>query len=92
MGSAEEPRRTFVFSFGLERLGLLALRAPYAVAALVVVATLVAGLGVARLQVDDSLSELFRTNTEEFRRYEAIDTRFPSSEYDVLVVVEGRIS
>ena len=28
MGSAEEPRRTFVFSFGLERLGLLALKAP----------------------------------------------------------------
>ena len=33
MGSAEEPRRTFVFSFGLERLGLVALRAPYVVAA-----------------------------------------------------------
>ena len=32
---------------------------------------------------------MFRTNTEEFRRYEAIDKRFPSSEYDVLVVVEG---
>ena len=42
------------------------------------------------LQVDDSLSELFRTDTEEFRRYEEIDRRFPSSEYDVLVVVEGK--
>ena len=36
-----------------------------------------------------SLSELFRSNTEDFRRYEEIDQRFPSSEYDVLVVVEG---
>jgi len=89
MGNAEEPHRNFVFSFGLERLGLIALKAPYVVAALVVLATVVAALGVAKLQVDDSLSELFRTNTEEFRRYEAIDTRFPSSEYDVLVVVEG---
>ncbi|CAN0393810.1 unnamed protein product, partial [Phaeothamnion confervicola] len=43
-----------------------------------------------RLKVDDSLSELFRTNTEEFRRYEEVDRRFPSSEYDVLAVIEGR--
>ncbi len=90
MASAEEPGRSFVFSFGLERLGLVALRAPYVVAALVVVATVLGAMGVARLQVDDSLSELFRTNTEEFHRYEAIDRRFPSSEYDVLVVVEGK--
>ncbi len=47
-------------------------------------------LGLLRLKVDDLLSELFRTNTEEFRRYEEIDRRFPSSEYDVLVVVEGK--
>jgi len=90
MASAEEPGRSFVFSFGLERLGLVALRAPYVVAALVVVATVLGAMGVAKLQVDDSLSELFRTNTEEFHRYEAIDRRFPSSEYDVLVVVEGK--
>ena len=90
MGSAEDPRRTFVFSFGLERLGLLALKAPKVVAALVVLATVLAAIGVSKLKVDDSLSELFRTNTEEFHRYEEIDKRFPSSEYDVLVVVEGR--
>ena len=87
--SAEEPRRTFVASLGLERLGLIALRAPYVVAVIAAVITVLAGMGVTKLQVDDSLSELFRTNTEEFRRYEAIDRRFPSSEYDVLVVVEG---
>jgi predicted RND superfamily exporter protein len=89
MGSADESRRTFVFSFGLERLGLLALKAPKFIALLVLLATVVAAFGVAKLQVDDSLSELFRTNTDEFRRYETIDQRFPSSEYDVLVVVEG---
>ncbi len=90
MGSAEEPGRSFVFSFGLEKLGLIALRAPYVVAVLVVIATVLGAMGVAKLQVDDSLSELFRTNSEEFHRYEAIDRRFPSSEYDVLVVVEGK--
>ena len=90
MGSAEEPGRSFVFSFGLEKLGLVALRAPYVVAVLVVIATVLGAMGVTKLQVDDSLSELFRTNSEEFHRYEAIDRRFPSSEYDVLVVVEGK--
>jgi len=89
MGSAEEPRRTFVFSFGLEKLGLLALKAPRFISVLLAIATVVAGIGVSKLKVDDSLSELFRTNTEEFHRYEEIDRRFPSSEYDVLVVVEG---
>ena len=89
MGSAGEPRRRFVFSLGLERVGLLALKAPNLVAVLIAVVTVFAAFGVTRLQVDDSLSELFRTDTEEFHRYEEIDRRFPSSEYDVLVVVEG---
>jgi predicted RND superfamily exporter protein len=86
----EEPRRSFWFSFGLERLGLVALKAPYVSAALIVVLTAVAIVGVSRIQVDDSLTELFRTDTEEFRQYEDIARRFPSSEYDVLVVVEGK--
>src|SRR5262249_1556199 len=42
------------------------------------------------LKVDDSLSQLFRTNTPEFRQYEEVTRAFPSSEYDVLVVVEGK--
>ncbi len=89
MGYADEQHRNFVFSFGLEKLGLVALKAPAVVAVLIVIATVLGLVGLSKLQVDDSLSELFRTNTEEFRRYEAIDKRFPSSEYDVLVVVEG---
>jgi predicted RND superfamily exporter protein len=45
---------------------------------------------VLRLKVDDSLSQLFRSNSAEFRQYEELSRRFPSSEYDVLVVVEGK--
>jgi predicted RND superfamily exporter protein len=89
MANTETPRRSFLFSFGLDRLGLVALKAPYVTAALIVLLTGLALLGVSRLRVDDSLSELFRTDTAEFRKYEQIDRRFPSSEYDVLVVVEG---
>ena len=89
MTGSGEPRRTFAFTFGLERLGLVALRAPWVTFGLIVVLTVLAIFGVMRLKVDDSLSELFRTNTPEFRQYEEIDRRFPSSEYDVLVVIEG---
>jgi uncharacterized protein len=89
MAGNEEPRRSFLFSFGLDRLGLIALRAPFLSALLIAVLTVLAVMGVMRLRVDDSLSELFRTNTKEFLQYEEIDRRFPSSEYDVLVVVEG---
>ncbi len=87
---SEEPRRSFRFSFGLDRLGLIALKAPYVSAALILLLTIAAVFGVMRLRVDDSLSELFRTDTKEFRQYEEIDRRFPSSEYDVLVVVDGK--
>jgi predicted RND superfamily exporter protein len=90
MASTEEPQHRFRFMLGLDRLGLLALRAPLLSLAIIVLLSACAAVGVSRLKVDDSLSELFRTSSPEFRQYEEVDRRFPSSEYDVLVVVEGR--
>ena len=87
---SEEPQRSFLFSLGLNKLGLVGLKAPLVSGLLILALTAAAVLGLLRLKVDDSLSELFRTNTPEFRTYEEIDKRFPSSEYDVLVVVEGK--
>ncbi len=87
--SDELEHRRFRLTFGLERLGLVALRAPWLALVAIVCLCGAAVFGVAKLRVDDSLSELFRTDTPEFRQYEAIDRRFPSSEYDVLAVVEG---
>jgi predicted RND superfamily exporter protein len=49
-----------------------------------------AAFGVTRIKVDDSLSQLFRSDTPQFKQYEDVTRRFPSSEYDVLVVVEGK--
>jgi uncharacterized protein len=86
--AVDAPHRSF--AFGLERLGLLGLHAPRITVLLILALSALAGCGLTQLRVDDSLSELFRTDTEEFRRYEEIDRRFPSSEYDVLVVVEGK--
>lgn len=86
----ESSEHTLLWSLGLNKLGLLGLLAPAAAALVVALITTAAALGITRLKVDDSLSELFRTNTPEFKTYEDIDRRFPSSEYDVLVVVEGK--
>jgi predicted RND superfamily exporter protein len=49
-----------------------------------------AGFGVARIKVDDSLSRLFESNTPDFKQYQDETRRFPSSAYDVLVVIEGK--
>ena len=49
-----------------------------------------AAFGVERIKVDDFLSQLFRSDTPQFKQYEEVTRRFPSSEYDVLVVVEGK--
>ncbi len=89
MQQRTEPKRVRSLSFGLERLGLTALRYPYVAAGLIVLITIAALFGISRLKVDDSLSELFRTDTPEFHDYELISKRFPSSEYDVLIVIEG---
>lgn len=85
-----EPPRPIPISLGLNKLGLIGLRSPMLATLLILCITAVALAGLLRLKVDDSLSELFRTNTPEFKTYEAIDRLFPSSEYDVLVVVEGK--
>ena len=76
-------------AFGLERMGLWTLRAPTLAAILFAVLAVVAGFGLFRINVDDSLSQLFRSDTPEFRQFEEVTRRFPSNEYDVLVVVEG---
>ena len=82
-----EPHR---LAFGLERIGLISLRFPLLVTLAVIALSLAAAVGVTRLKVDDSLSQLFRSDTAEFKQYEEVSRRFPSSEFDVLIVVEGK--
>ena len=76
-------------ALGIERCGLISLSFPWLVALAALMLSIVAGFGVARLKVDDSLSQLFRSDTPEFRQYEEVTHKFPSSEFDVLAVIEG---
>ncbi|WP_027533951.1 RND family transporter [Bradyrhizobium sp. WSM3983] len=81
---------TSSIAFGLERIGLIAVRAPI-VSCIILLALIVGAVfGIHRIKIDDSLSQLFRSNTPEFRQYEAVTKKFPAEEFDVLVVVEGQ--
>jgi predicted RND superfamily exporter protein len=77
-------------AYGIERIGLIPLRAPIISAIILALLCIGATFGVERLKVDDSLSQLFRSETPEFRQFEEVTRRFPSAEFDVLVVVEGK--
>jgi predicted RND superfamily exporter protein len=77
-------------ALGIERIGLISLRFPRLVGLVTIVLLIVAGFGLARIKVDDSLSQLFRSDTPEFKIFEEVTRRFPSNEFDVLIVVEGK--
>src|ERR1700688_3863502 len=78
-------------ALGLERIGLISLRFPLLVGLTTIVLLIAAGFGLARIKVDDSLSQLFRSDTPEFKTFEEVTRRFPSNEFDVLIVVEGKV-
>jgi uncharacterized protein len=77
-------------ALGLEQIGLISLRFPVIAALVLIALVIAAAFGIERIKVDDSLSQLFRSDTPEFKQYEEVTHRFPSSEFDVLVVVEGK--
>lgn len=76
-------------ALGIERVGVISLWNTWIVAIVAIALVIAAGLGITRIKVDDSLSQLFRLDTPEFKQYEEVTRRFPSSEFDVLIVVEG---
>src|ERR1700716_2278714 len=85
-----ERRPTASIAFGLERIGLIAVQAPI-VSCIILVALIIGAIfGIERIKIDDSLSQLFRSNSKEYRQYEAVTKRFPATEFDVLVVIEGK--
>jgi predicted RND superfamily exporter protein len=87
---AEERPSGSSIAFGLERIGLIAVKAP--ILSMIILAVLIVGavFGIQRIKIDDSLSQLFRSNTKEFHQYEEVTKRFPAEEFDALVVVEGK--
>src|SRR6201989_3397326 len=86
----EQPPTGTSIAFGLEKIGLIAVRAPILSCIILVALIIGAIFGIQRIKIDDSLSQLFRSNSKDYKQYEAETKRFPATEYDVLVVVEGK--
>src|SRR3954468_24820327 len=86
----EEPRSGTSIAFGLERIGLIAVKAPILSCVILLGLMIAAIFGIERIKIDDSLSQLFRSNSKDYKQYEAVTKRFPATEFDVLVVVEGK--
>jgi predicted RND superfamily exporter protein len=85
-----EKRPTSSIAFGLERMGLIAVKAPVVSLIVLFVLMIAAVFGVYRIKIDDSLSQLFRSDSKDYKQYEAVTKRFPATEFDVLVVIEGK--
>ena len=83
---AVKPRN---LALGIERIGFFALSHRTLCVIVFVILSAIAAVGFVRVKVDDSLSQLFRSDTDEFRTYEEVTRRFPSNEFDVLIVIEG---
>jgi uncharacterized protein len=77
-------------ALGLERLAFIPFRTPSATIVAALAIAVLAVLGIQRIKTDDSLSQLFRSEDPAFKQFEEISREFPSSEYDVLVVVSGQ--
>ena len=77
-------------AFGAERFAFIPFKAPAVTVLAAVVLALLAVLGIERIRIDDSLSQLFRSNDPAFKQFEQVSRNFPSSEYDVLIVVSGQ--
>jgi hypothetical protein len=76
-------------ALGIERIGFFSLSHRTLCVIVFVILSAIAAVGFVRVKVDDSLSQLFRSDTDQFRTYEEVTRRFPSNEFDVLIVIEG---
>src|ERR1700744_622160 len=86
----EQPPTGTSIAFGLEKIGLIAVRAPV-LSCLILVALIVGAIfGIQRIKIDDSLSQLFRSNSKDYKQYEADTKPFRGTEFDGLVVVEPK--
>lgn len=79
-------------AFGLDRIGLLALRFPRLAAIAAVLVSAVTVYGFFHLEIDRNLRDIFRGETETYERYADAAQDFVDPENQILVLVEGDIA
>lgn len=75
--------------FGLERLGLLALRFPRTILLIILCLAPIFIFGLTELEFSSDVREIFRSDSPEFAKLEEVTRQYPSSGRDVLVVLEA---
>lgn len=76
--------------FGLEKFGLVTLARPRLTAVAVALIAVIFAIGVARIEASGILSDFFRGDNADYLTYREMSERFPTSEFDVFVIVEGQ--
>ncbi len=79
-----------IFAFGLERIGLVSVRAPWASLIVLIIVTVVALFGAFRVTFDDDLRRLFRSQDAIYATYERMQAAFPTLENQLIVVAESK--
>ncbi len=75
--------------FGLENLGLLALRFPRATLLALVAITASLLFGAVNVEYSSDSREIFQSDTPEFALVEEVTSQYPGSEQEILLMVEG---
>ncbi len=76
-------------AFGLERIGLLCVRAPYIALIVLTAITGLAVYGFFQVDYDDDLRNLLRSERETPKQYDEFLKRFPALENQTFVLIEG---
>lgn len=75
-------------ALGTERIGLIPLLAPRTFLVFVGIVLVAALFGAAKLNTDDALTDLLKSDTQEYRAFVAFQKLFPSEELDGYVIAE----
>lgn len=75
--------------FGLEKLGLLALRFPRATLLLIAALTVPLAYAAAKVGFSSDVREIFRSGTPDFVNLQMVERQYPESNEDILLLVQA---
>ena len=75
--------------FGLEKLGLLALRFPQITLLAILLATPLLLFGASKVEFSSDIREIFRTDSDDFSNLEELLRQYPEISGDILVSIES---
>ncbi len=75
--------------FGLEKLGLLALRFPRWTLLVIAILTVALGYCASKIEFSSDVREIFRSESSDFANLTTVEDQYPESVGEILLLVEG---